>query len=707
MEEQLQRFFAGLRATLVSIPVLVLLALGLAYLLYPHSELNSQAEQVTELVMWMPLQPVLFDPMKPVIREFERRNPQYSVRLGAAATRDDTADPTRFLLGVAGGQPPDVMYFDRFAIVEWASRGAFSDLTPYIERDRDKPYGIRREDYFEVAWNEPIYKGANYAIANEIDTRALFYSFDPLIRAGFVYTADDPDVLAGNAKVGDARPPKTWEELCRKILHANGNAGADGRVVLEDLTRRQAVNEDVPDGAAVDLGKTGARVGDVVALVSGVHVFRGRIRQVVSANTFTIDFDRDQPHGLSNIPQQLQGRCEVKIFDQDCYQARLTRFDPETGQLAAIGFIPFFGNSWLYMYGWLNGASFMSPDGTRCTLDSPEIVEALQWLTDTHDIVGGARAATAFQMSMQTLGLGPALDPFLTGRLAMRIDLNGFIDRIVAFKPDHRFGVVPAPIPEKRLATGFGSMGWGGGWAFAIPATAQHQDGAWELIKWLSSPDAVRIRYEYHAMINRSQGQAFFPFLHPDKRCLEWARATYVDGNPSLSPYVVQAFDGMIKLLPNSKYRPVTPVGQKLWNEHVRAAEAAINHTKTPYDALNYGQRRVQSALNGVFNPPTGPLINWPLLIGLYVGVVIVVFVALAIVQERRRRALGLQRRGWLEGYIAASPWLIGFIVFGAGPILFSAVISLCHYEVLTPARFIGFDNYIGLFGSHYDDVVE
>ena len=98
--------------------------------------------------------------MKPVLEEFERHNPQYRVRLGTATVRQDIGDPTRFLLGVAGGMPPDLIFFDRFAIVEWASRGAFTDLTPYIERDRDKPDGIRKENFYPIAWDEPIYKAA-------------------------------------------------------------------------------------------------------------------------------------------------------------------------------------------------------------------------------------------------------------------------------------------------------------------------------------------------------------------------------------------------------------------------------------------------------------------------------------------------------------------------------------------------------------------
>jgi len=159
-------------------------------------------------------------------------------------------------------------------------------------------------------------------------------------------------------------------------------------------------------------------------------------------------------------------------------------------------------------------------------------------------------------------------------------------------------------------------------------------------------------------------------------------------------------------LLPNSRYRPVTPVGQKLWSEHVRAAETALNHSKQPYEALNYGTRQVQATLDRFLHPPQGALVNWPALIVVYLVGLVALFAVMAWRQDRKRRVLGGKRVAWLEGYIAASPWLVGFVVFGAGPILFSIIISFCQYDVLNPARFIGLGNYVSLLGRHHDDVI-
>jgi len=53
------------------------------------------------------------------------------------------------------------------------------------------------------------------------------------------------------------------------------------------------------------------------------------------------------------------------------YSTVLTEKNPD-GSLKRAGFIPNFGNSWFYMYAAMNNAPLLTPDGRRCTLDSPE-----------------------------------------------------------------------------------------------------------------------------------------------------------------------------------------------------------------------------------------------------------------------------------------------------------------------------------------------
>ena len=55
---------------------------------------------------------------------------------------------------------------------------------------------------------------------------------------------------------------------------------------------------------------------------------------------------------------------------------------------------------------------------------------------------------------------------------------------------------------------------------------------------------------------------------------------------------------------------------------------------------------------------------------------------------------LSHEKREWLAGYAFAGPWLVGFLVLGAGPIAMSLGYSLCRYDVLRPPMFVGLENY-------------
>jgi multiple sugar transport system permease protein len=53
--------------------------------------------------------------------------------------------------------------------------------------------------------------------------------------------------------------------------------------------------------------------------------------------------------------------------------------------------------------------------------------------------------------------------------------------------------------------------------------------------------------------------------------------------------------------------------------------------------------------------------------------------------------------RNVIDGYICILPWIIGFLGFTAGPIVFSLWVSFNHYDVLSPPKFAGIDNYINM----------
>src|SRR5919205_3378351 len=51
-----------------------------------------------------------------------------------------------------------------------------------------------------------------------------------------------------------------------------------------------------------------------------------------------------------------------------------------------------------------------------------------------------------------------------------------------------------------------------------------------------------------------------------------------------------------------------------------------------------------------------------------------------------------------IEGYIGISPWLIGFIIFTAGPMLASMALSLTNWRIAVTPVWVGLDNYVKMF---------
>jgi multiple sugar transport system permease protein len=57
-----------------------------------------------------------------------------------------------------------------------------------------------------------------------------------------------------------------------------------------------------------------------------------------------------------------------------------------------------------------------------------------------------------------------------------------------------------------------------------------------------------------------------------------------------------------------------------------------------------------------------------------------------------RRRAA---RRNFLSALLFLSPWIVGFLVFTAWPMIYSAYLSLTDYDVINSPEFIGLGNYV------------
>ncbi|MEM7130758.1 MAG: sugar ABC transporter permease [Chloroflexota bacterium] len=56
------------------------------------------------------------------------------------------------------------------------------------------------------------------------------------------------------------------------------------------------------------------------------------------------------------------------------------------------------------------------------------------------------------------------------------------------------------------------------------------------------------------------------------------------------------------------------------------------------------------------------------------------------------------RRREAVEGWLFAAPWIIGLILFFAGPFIYSFVLSLTNFKIGYDLAWIGIDNYVEMF---------
>ncbi|WP_408011369.1 ABC transporter substrate-binding protein [Pseudalkalibacillus sp. A8] len=237
----------------------------------------------------------------------------------------------------------------------------------------------------------------------------------------------------------------------------------------------------------------------------------------------------------------------------------------EGNRFKQIGFIPWYGQGWIYGWGWSFGGEFYNKETGRVTANDPEIVEALTWMADVaqkfdvEDIAGFESSA----------GSG-AMDPFISGQISMKVDGNWTISAIEKYKPDLNYGVTPIPTP-----TGTDFTTWSGGHAVIIPKGAKNVEAAWEFVKFFGTEEGQEV---------------YFAELPGDLSVIPTVNEKLGRGDNLM-------LKKFIDILPNSHSRPVIPEGQLMWNEIVDARENTVRGKGTAQENLDKATEAVNKAL--------------------------------------------------------------------------------------------------------------
>ncbi|MCL6519891.1 MAG: sugar ABC transporter substrate-binding protein [Armatimonadetes bacterium] len=137
-------------------------------------------------------------------------------------------------------------------------------------------------------------------------------------------------------------------------------------------------------------------------------------------------------------------------------------------------------NMW-QTYVWQNGGDIIDKRGKKCLLDTPEAIEALQFMADLRDKYHVAPMPTDIA-DIGTKNL------FTNGRVGMYFSGSWAVP-LYFEKEIKNFEYDVAPVPKgKRRATFFG------GASYAILRGSKHKKEAWELVKFMVRKEALRER---------------------------------------------------------------------------------------------------------------------------------------------------------------------------------------------------------------------
>ncbi|HEY3415067.1 MAG TPA: extracellular solute-binding protein [Armatimonadota bacterium] len=337
--------------------------------------------------------------------------------------------------------------------------------------------------------------------------------------------------------------------------------------------------------------------------------------------------------------------------------------------------------TWIYQ----NGGRVVSKDGKRITFDDPKVVETIAFLHRMSRIenlipndknrpkaVGGQGL---FSMDKQGM-LGPTGSfyiPQFRGEDFKNVEWD----------------IAPTPMgPTGKRASVVATSGFG------VTTQSRHPKEAYELVKYLSS-------HEGQAALAISA--LFVP-----------ARKSVATDMKLMNPTgVPQHMEAVLDAVEKG-YAFVPPWTGRRWGDFQDYLNTEIGDylfsNANPGDTPAKVAKRIADKGNVILAEeaaeragtplPTGPIAK----VAMAIGALIIIAWGFKVVSEARKSRI--QGAEQVYGYLSIAPWLIGFIVFAAGPILFSMLLSLCRWSNLSPpsqARFIGLDNFAYLLSGKDD----
>lgn len=258
----------------------------------------------------------------------------------------------------------------------------------------------------------------------------------------------------------------------------------------------------------------------------------------------------------------------------------------QDGKLSRIGFdpkIPEFFPLWVRA----NGGTLISEDGRTARLDSPEVVEALEFTTSLIEAQGGWGGFKALRDSFDQFGAGNQFARDQVGAYPME---DWYVNVLADVSPDVELRTLPFKDRQGR------PVNYVSGYSWAIPKGSPHPERACAFITTMTSADTWTKAAQAKAADIRDGGSPYIGDFTGNR--VADRRIHQRVWRPTGSRPFDQAARQLYAAQEDAFSVPANAAG----TEFRRAWQAAVNRVlsgdQSPREALEQAQRQAQSALD-------------------------------------------------------------------------------------------------------------
>lgn len=274
----------------------------------------------------------------------------------------------------------------------------------------------------------------------------------------------------------------------------------------------------------------------------------------------------------------------------------------DKGDLDRIGFVPYLvGNSWMWLYGFLNKAPAISDDKRTILCDDERWTYALDWMVNFYDkYIGSFELANAFSEGVSAAGLG---DPFAAGKVSMSASGDWQVGDFLRI-PDLDWACAPMPIPP-----GGEKSTWSCGYSIVMAPQSEKADVSFNFMKWLATEEGWHARADATKadmvrVWEREQIEGD-PKYWPTQACYLPALKMLEDDYVSLlGEREKNAWAMGLDALQNWTHGCGTEMGLaalEYWVEMDNATRAALSHKMTAAEAMADCKKKAQEATDRAF----------------------------------------------------------------------------------------------------------